>query len=477
MDTQLLQPTVSPDRSICFDKDLIQRYGGRGPRYTSYPTAVQFNELFTASEYERFARASNDSAKPISLYVHIPFCNSLCYYCACNKIITRNEGRVATYLQRLAQEIDLQSKLFDRSRKVEQLHFGGGTPTYLNQIQLRLLFAQLRRAFSLDHSDGREFSIEVDPRSVDADSMQLLAELGFNRISLGVQDFDRKVQLAVNRLQSKEEVSRLTESVRELDFRSVSFDLIYGLPHQTIESFDRTLDQTLEMRPDRLAIYNYAHLPSRFKGQRMINDADIPSPECKLEILHHTIDKLVGSGYVYIGMDHFALPDDDLVKAQENGTLQRNFQGYSTHGDADLVGLGVSAIGSIGNAYSQNSTSTKEYEATLSNGVLPVARGVVVDQDDQFRAAVIQQLMCYEELNFAEFDSRFDTDFVAYFAPELQQVRSLAKDGLLDLDKSRIKVSPKGRLLLRSIAAVFDRYLNVGNDNSDIDSRQYSKAI
>jgi len=461
-----------PDHSICFDQELIERYGGRGPRYTSYPTALQFDESFMAADYARHARESNADGRPLSLYVHIPFCKSLCYYCACNKIVTRNAERVAGYMGHLYQEITMQSELFDRGRPVKQLHFGGGTPTYLDSGQMCSLFAHLRNSFTFDDSEEREFSIEVDPRTVNSKSMALLAELGFNRLSLGVQDFDLQVQTAVNRIQSADDVVGLMEDARQNDFKSISFDLIYGLPHQNVATFDRTLDQVLEMRPDRLAIYNYAHLPARFKGQRMINDSDIPLPATKLDILHHTIEKLGDSDYVYIGMDHFALPDDDLVIAQENGTLQRNFQGYSTHGDCDLIGLGVSAIGSIGNAYSQNSTSTKEYEDLLSADSLPVKRGIEIDRDDTLRGEVIQELMCYDRLIFADFEKEHGVDFRSYFLHELERLQPLEKDGLVQVDDEQIAISAKGRLLLRSIAMVFDRYLNA-DDGSD----RFSKAI
>jgi len=460
------------NHSICFDQDLIERYGGRGPRYTSYPTALQFAESFTAADYARHAQNSNKDGRPLSLYVHIPFCKSLCYYCACNKIVTRNAERVESYLGRLYQEITLQSGLFDRTRPVKQLHFGGGTPTYLDSGQMCSLFAHLRNSFTFDDSEEREFSIEVDPRTVNSESMALLAELGFNRLSLGVQDFDLQVQTAVNRVQSADDVVGLMEDARQNKFKSISFDLIYGLPHQNVETFDRTLDQVLEMRPDRLAIYNYAHLPARFKGQRMINDSDIPLPTTKLDILHHTIEKLGDSDYIYIGMDHFALPEDDLVIAQENGTLQRNFQGYSTHGECDLVGLGVSAIGSIGKAYSQNSTSTKEYEELLSGESLPVKRGIEIDRDDTLRGDVIQKLMCYDRLVFSNFEKEHDIEFRSYFLHELKRLEPLAQDGLVRVDEVQISITPKGRLLLRSIAMVFDRYLN-----ADESSDRFSKAI
>lgn len=460
------------NNNVCFDQDLIERYGGRGPRYTSYPTALQFDECFTAADYERVARSSNQSGRPLSIYVHIPFCRSLCYYCACNKIITRNAERVRNYLVNLEREIDLQSALFDNTRRVEQLHFGGGTPTYLNRKQMWALIADLRQAFSFDESDNREFSIEVDPRAVERNTITLLADLGFNRLSIGVQDFDSRVQKAVNRVQSVEQVCKIVAEARENDFRSVSFDLIYGLPHQTVQSFDRTLDLVLAIRPERLAIYNYAHLPARFKGQRMINDADIPSPQTKLEILHHTIDKLGSSDYVYIGMDHFALPDDDLVTAKKNGTLQRNFQGYSTHGDCDLIGLGVSAIGRIGNAYAQNSTSTSEYENLLSCGMLPIRRGIEVDRDDLLRADVIQNLMCHDGLNFDDFESAHGICFKSYFQNELSKLAPLVEDGLVCIDDGEIEITGSGRLLLRSVAMIFDRHLQ-----EDTNDNRFSKAI
>ena len=460
------------NNEICFDQDLIRRYDGRGPRYTSYPTALQFDERFGVDDYRRHALASNDSGRPLSLYVHIPFCHTLCYYCACNKIVTRNQDRVRKYMGHLGREIDMQSALFDGRRKVEQLHFGGGTPTYLDEDELRALLGHLRTAFAFDDSEAREFSIEVDPRTVDSRMMAALADMGFNRLSLGVQDFDRQVQEAVNRVQSADAVAGLVRDARENDFKSVSFDLIYGLPHQSVATFDRTIDTVLEMRPDRLAIYNYAHLPTRFKGQRMINDVDIPSAETKLDILRHTIGKLAASEYVYIGMDHFALPGDDLVKARRDGTLQRNFQGYSTHGGCDLVGLGVSAIGSIGNVFAQNTPSTIEYEALLHEGVLPVNKGIVVDADDLLRADVIRQLMCFDRLDLDGFSGRHEIDFPRYFADEMTRLAPLADDELIELSDDAIRITPKGRLLLRSIAMVFDRYL----DRAENDGR-FSKAI
>jgi oxygen-independent coproporphyrinogen-3 oxidase len=460
------------DESVCFDLDLIRRYDGRGPRYTSYPTALQFSEKLTLQDYLENAKASNASGVPLSLYFHIPFCHTLCYYCGCNKIVTRNQERVSSYMTNLYREIDIQSDLFDRSRVVEQLHFGGGTPTYLDETQLRDLFKKIGESFTLDSSDKRQYSIEVDPRTVDGDSIRLLTELGFNRLSLGVQDFDPVVQEAVNRLQSADDVASLVKASRTAGFKSISFDLIYGLPHQTVSSFNRTLDTVIDMRPDRFAVYNYAHLPQRFKGQRMIDSDHIPVPETKLDILESTIERLTGAGYIYIGMDHFALPDDELVMARRDGTLQRNFQGYSTHRHCDLISMGVSSISNIGNVFSQNSVSTAEYEALLEDNQLPVRKGLAVDADDLIRADAIQSLMCYDELVFDEFNEKNAIVFQNYFAAELDQLRPLAEDELIELSERGIRITPKGRLLLRNIAMTFDRYFNdAENDN------RFSRAI
>jgi len=457
---------------VCFDTDLIVRYGGRGPRYTSYPTALQFDESLTPDNYREKAAESNTSDVPLSLYVHIPFCHSLCYYCGCNKIVTRNEARVERYMEMLYREIEMQSKLFDHSRKIEQLHFGGGTPTYLDNEQLSELLDALRAAFNFDDSEDREFSIEVDPRTVDADGIRHLAKLGFNRLSLGIQDFEPAVQQAVNRAQTPEEVQNLVDSAIGAGFGSISFDLIYGLPQQNVESFNRTLDIVIGMKPDRLAVYNYAHLPQRFKGQRMINAVDIPAPEVKLELLRHTIEKLCAAGYIYIGMDHFALPGDELVQARLDGTLQRNFQGYSTHRQCDLVSLGVSGISGIGNMFAQNAITTMEYEAIIESGELPIKKGILVDDDDLKRAAVIQALMCYDSLSFDDFGAEHGIDFRRYFADEIKRLEPLVEDELIDLDDAGVAITQKGRLLLRSIAMVFDRYI----DQAENDNR-FSKAI
>jgi oxygen-independent coproporphyrinogen-3 oxidase len=457
---------------VRFDAELIARYDGRGPRYTSYPTAPQFTGAFTANDYRDFAQRSNATNTPLSLYVHIPFCESLCYYCGCNKIVTRNQARVSRYLRDLHREIDMQAELFAPSRRVEQLHLGGGTPTYLSTEQMAELMDKLASKFQFAAPHEREFSIEVDPRTVTGASLETLADLGFNRLSLGIQDFDAAVQNAVNRVQSKAAVAELLATARDSNFKSISFDLIYGLPLQTTAGFDKTLQSVIDMRPDRLAVYNYAHLPSRFKGQRMIDAAQIPAPETKLEILQLTIERLCDAGYSYIGMDHFALPNDDLVSARNNHTLQRNFQGYSTHKRCDLIGLGVSSIANVGNSYSQNSITTMEYELIIESGRLPVCKGLAIDDDDVLRADVIQALMCYDQLDFDEFGKRHDISFRDYFADELMRLETLAQDRLIEIDDSGITVTACGRLLMRNIAMQFDRHLNKAAN-----SEQFSKAI
>ncbi len=469
MDTD--DPTAAATPSVRFDAALVSRYDGRGPRYTSYPTALQFEERFTAARYSNLARKSNATGRPLSLYVHIPFCRSLCYYCGCNKVVTRNADRVRRYLECLREEIRMQAPLFDTARTVEQLHFGGGTPTYLEDGQLADIMEWLSADFRLAGGE-REFSIEIDPRSTHDETIDRLAELGFNRVSLGIQDFDADVQRAVNRIQSPTDVVRLVEDARRCGYRSVSFDLIYGLPRQSVASFDRTLDLVIDMQPDRLAVYNYAHLPERFKGQRMIREADLPSPRQKLDILKHSIEKLIDGGYVYIGMDHFALPRDGLVRAKADGTLKRNFQGYSTHGGCDLVSLGVSAISNIGTSYAQNAVSTIEYEQLIAAGSLPIKKGLVVDADDQIRAAAIHDIMCHDGVDMHAFGERHGVDFHDYFASELARLEPLLDDGLVELTADRIQVTPQGRLLLRNVAMVFDRYLSAGQSD-----RRFSRAI
>jgi oxygen-independent coproporphyrinogen-3 oxidase len=447
--------------SAQFDADLIQRYGLNGPRYTSYPTAVSFHEGFDESAYRQNAARSNEDfiPKPLSLYVHLPFCHSLCYYCACNKKITRHPRHGEDYLHWLDQEIALQGAMFDRDRAVAQLHFGGGTPTFFDDAQLERVMASLGEAFSLSSAPDREYSIEIDPRTVDPARLARLTGMGLNRISLGVQDLDPQVQAAVNRVQGAEETLGLIDAARDAGFGSVSIDLIYGLPFQTLERFNRTLDAIIEARPDRLSVYNYAHLPDLFRAQRLIREEDLPTPETRLALLQCTIDRLRDAGYVYIGMDHFALPDNELVRARENGQLQRNFQGYSTYADCDLVGLGVSAIGRVGDSYAQNRKDIRDWRRSLQSGALPVWRGIQLGWEDQLRRAVIEQIMCHGQVDFDALGEAHGVDFDEHFAPELESLRALEADGLVTMDDGALEVTPRGMLLVRAVAMVFDEFL------------------
>ena len=457
-----------------FPSELITKYGLAGPRYTSYPTALQFHEGYDAEAYRRHVRSSNDDLipRPLSLYVHLPFCKELCYYCACNKKVTRNTQLAAVYLQHLQKEIEMQGKLFDRDRQVIQLHFGGGTPTYYDDSQLGQIVEQLSANFLLSRSDSREFSIEIDPRTVDEDRVAHLADIGFNRVSMGIQDFDPAVQKAVNRVQDEAKTLRLIEAARESGFNSVSVDLIYGLPLQTAKSFEKTIDSVLTVRPDRLSVYNYAHLPHLFRAQRMISSEEVPVPEVRLQLLASTISKLVDAGYVYIGMDHFALPDDELSIAMEEGTLQRNFQGYSTCRETDLVGMGVSAIGKVGNSFVQNLKDIRDWQAVVESNDLPVWRGLSLSGEDRLRRGVISAIMCQGFVRFGEFERKFGIDFNNHFALELASLKPLEDDGLIELSEDTIEVTPTGLLLLRVIAMKFDEYLI-----KDLQGKSYSKVI
>lgn len=443
-----------------FDAALIERYNRSGPRYTSYPTAAQFRPDFGEAQYREFAASSNLSARPLSLYLHLPFCARLCFYCGCNKIVTKNRARAAPYLERLHREIALQGALFDGTRRVEQLHWGGGTPTFLAREEMRELMDVTRAHFNLRADDSGEYGIELDPREVSPGTLALLRELGFNRASLGVQDLDPEVQRAVNRIQSEAQTVAVVEEARALGFKSINLDLIYGLPHQTLASFERTLERIVALRPDRLSIYNYAHLPQLFPPQRRINIDELPAPRLKLAILGLAIERLTAAGYVYIGMDHFALPTDELAIAQREGSLHRNFQGYSTHAECDLVGMGVSAIGALGSSYSQNHHDLAAYNAALDAGQLPIARGLAPDADDQLRRAVIVQLICHFHVDFAAFEDRYALDFKKYFAQELAALIPMQDDGLLQMDEQGMRVLPKGRLLIRNICMLWDRHLS-----------------
>jgi oxygen-independent coproporphyrinogen III oxidase len=459
------------NHQLIFDAELIRRYDKAGPRYTSYPTAVQFHAGFGEAEYRAAAVASNAGSAPLSLYFHLPFCDTVCYYCACNKIVTKNRKRTAPYLERLFREIELQGELFDRNRPVDQLHWGGGTPTFLSSDEMRALMDKTRTHFNLRGDDSGEYSIEVDPREANAETIALLRELGFNRLSLGVQDFDPTVQKAVNRIQSEAETFAVLDAARQTGFRSVNMDLIYGLPHQTVASFAATLDKVIDAGPDRLSVFNYAHLPELFKTQRQIDTASLPAAGEKLAILQHTIERLTTAGYVYIGMDHFARPDDELAVAQREGTLYRNFQGYSTHADCDLVAMGITAIGKVGDTYSQNVKTLDEYSAVLDAGRLAVFRGIILSDDDKLRRAIITQLICHFELNFARIEQAFGIRCHEYFAAELAEFKPMQADGLLDLDAHSIVVRPAGKLLIRNICMVFDTYLRASQ------KQRFSKVI
>jgi oxygen-independent coproporphyrinogen-3 oxidase len=447
------------EQGISFDLDLIRRYDQSGPRYTSYPTAVEFDESFDAAAYRAACERSNHSGRPLSLYFHIPFCDTVCFYCACNKIATKDRSLAPPYLERVYKELALQSELFDKSRVVEQLHWGGGTPTFLSHAQMTELMDTTRRHFNLAGDDVGEYSIEIDPREADAAGVALLRRLGFNRMSLGVQDFDPRVQQAVNRIQTEAETMAVLEAARSEGFRSISIDLIYGLPFQTPESFARTLERIIAVDPERLSVFNYAHLPERFKPQRRINEADLPAPEAKLDILQSTIERLTEAGYVYIGMDHFARPDDELARAQQAGTLYRNFQGYSTHADCDLIGIGVTSIGKIDNTYGQNRRGLEEYYADLDAGRLPVFRGIELTRDDLIRRDMITRLICHFELDIPSAEAAWDIRFDEYFADALMKLRDMAGDGLLEVDAHKIRILPRGRLLVRNICMAFDAYL------------------
>lgn len=453
---------MTPGREVVFDGELLRRYDVTGPRYTSYPTAPQFHDGFSTQTYSDNARATNDDLipRPLSLYVHLPFCARVCFYCACNKVITANRAHAAQYLRRLKREMDLQAELFDRDRSVHQLHLGGGTPTFLSHGELGELMAAIGEHFSLVREAGRDYAVEVDPREANSDTIALLSNLGFNRISVGVQDLDPQVQKAVNRIQPIEMTEAVIQAARKSGYRSVSVDLIYGLPRQSVASFDRTLDAVLELDTDRVVVFNYAHMPQMFKSQRHIRESELPAAGEKLEILRHAVQRLTGAGYVYIGMDHFAKPSDELALAQQSGALQRNFQGYSTHGDCDLVGLGVTAIGMVGESYSQNLRGLEDYYRCLDEGVLPVFRGLQLSADDILRRDVIMRLMCHFQVDISAVEDAHGIRFGTYFAEELRRLAEMEAEGLVEMEPDRIIVNPVGRLLVRNIAMVFDAYLH-----------------
>jgi oxygen-independent coproporphyrinogen III oxidase len=452
--------------------DQLKKYDVAGPRYTSYPTADRFVEAFTADAYVQALdnRRLTSKGQPLSMYIHIPFCESLCFYCACNKIITKHHKRGAEYLRYLSREIDLHVAHLGTDQSISQLHLGGGSPTFLSDDELSELMAMIKRSFSL--TPGGEYSIEIDPRTVDEQRLKHLAELGFNRVSFGVQDFDYEVQKAVHRIQPAEQVFDLTRLAHQFKFQSVNVDLIYGLPKQTPESFSTTLKQVVELKPERIALYAYAHLPERFKPQRRISQYELPTAAAKISMLSDAISTFLNAGYIYIGMDHFALPTDSLAIAKQQGRLHRNFQGYSTQADTDLIGLGVSSIGKIGATYSQNAKTLEEYYDHLDQGSFPVTRGLALTRDDLIRRSVIMAIMCHGELQYESIELSYMIDFKEYFSHELALLKDKERTGMLVMEEDGLKTTETGWFFIRAIAMVFDRYLQV-----DTNRARFSKII
>lgn len=444
---------------LFWDPDLIQRYNRSGPRYTSYPTAVEF-KLVESDQVERDLLTQRDPSVPLSLYLHIPFCAHVCYYCGCNKIVTKDRSKSEPYLELLKAEIDRKAELLQGHPIVEQMHWGGGTPTFLSDDQMTDLMSHLRKRFNFSTDDSADYSIEIDPREVRPTTLKHLRELGFNRTSFGVQDLNQKVQAAVNRIQPESMIREVMTEARALGFRSINIDLIYGLPHQSQQTFAETLDVIIDMSPDRLSVFNYAHLPERFKPQRRIKEEDLPSPEEKLAILGNCITTLTKEGYHYVGMDHFAKPDDELSRAQSQKELHRNFQGYTTHGDCDLIGFGVSSISQISDCYLQNNPDINAYEEAINNNRFPVVKLIETHKDDLIRRQVIMELLCHDQMIFAKLDQAFSIDSQNYFSNELAQLRPMIEDELLIQSESGIHITKKGRLLVRNACMVFDTYLN-----------------
>lgn len=459
------------------DDTLLRRYDRPGPRYTSYPAAPRFHDGFGEAELRQAIVSGNGDPMPsrLSLYVHVPFCESPCFYCGCNRVITRDRSRAEHYLRQLRREIDRIGPMFDADREVIQLHLGGGTPNFLTPAQIGAMLDDLAQRFTFSSAEDRDFSIELDPRHVTPGQIGELAAIGFNRSSMGVQDFDPGVQAAVNRIQSVEKTLELVEACRRHGMRSVNIDLIYGLPRQTPEGFARTLDTVLQVRPERLAIYGYAHLPELFRAQARIKPEELPDAAARIALLRLAIEHLTAAGYVHIGMDHFALPDDELARAVQQGGLHRNFMGYTTHAQTDLIGLGVSAISHIGNTFSQNPRDLVTWEAHLDKpGRLPVWRGLKLDADDLVRADVIGRLMCLGEVDFGEIERDHAIQFDSYFADALARLMPLMADGLLEMDFTRIRATARGRLMLRHLAMCFDAYLHQGREAP---AARFSRAL
>ncbi|MDD3266428.1 MAG: oxygen-independent coproporphyrinogen III oxidase [Burkholderiales bacterium] len=459
--------------TIDFDKELITNCQTNAPRYTSYPTADRFTLDFTKDQQvtQIMQVFTTEFDEQISLYIHIPFCNTLCLYCGCNKIITNNRANITQYIKYLEKEFELYFALTKKKLSVIQLHFGGGSPSWLSVDEVSEIMTLIRKYFDL--SNSREIAMELDPRHVTTEFMENLANEGFNRVSLGVQDFDYKVQKAVNRIQPFEDTKRVLDDAARLGFSSTSIDLIYGLPLQNLASYEETIDIVInQLKPARIALFNYAHLPHLIMPQTRINEADLPSASEKLNILQMCVERLTSAGYVFIGMDHFALPDDELAKALFDGTLQRNFQGYSTFADAHMLSFGVSSIGFVGNSYYQNAKDLESYYSSIDNGQLPILRGMMLNNDDVLRREIIIEIMCQFELNFDEISKKHNIVSQDYFIREINELKDLAKIGLLEMNESGFAVSNKGRFLIRNVAKVFDKYLN-----QNLDSKRYSKVI
>ena len=440
--------------SLIWDQDLIQKYNYSGPRYTSYPTALEFNEQFNEQDF--LTSVTLYPEKPLSIYVHIPFCHKLCYFCGCNKMVTRQHHKVTKYLEALKQEIINRAPLF-KNKIVTQMHWGGGTPTYLNDEEIGWLIDILKDNFQF--ANNIEQSIEIDPREITPKTIDHLALVGFNRLSMGIQDFNQEIQTLINREQDENLIANLIKQARKRDFKSISLDLIYGLPKQTVESFTDTLNKVIALSPDRLSVFNYAHLPTRFAAQRKIKDEDLPAAIEKLKILQNSIEQLTQAGYTFIGMDHFAKPTDELAIAQQQGILHRNFQGYTTHGDADLLGLGVSAISMLGDSYAQNQKDLQIYQSEVQKKGNALWKGFTLNQDDKIRRDVIKQLICHFNLNKATIENRYQIKFDDYFAEDLQLLTPLVKDGLVENKADSLIVSAKGQMLIRNICMCFDIYM------------------
>ncbi|NOI01717.1 oxygen-independent coproporphyrinogen III oxidase [Vibrio kanaloae] len=458
---------VTTNQQIVWDQEILNKYNYSGPRYTSYPTALEFHEAFTVADYDM--ACTQYPERPLSLYVHIPFCHKLCYYCGCNKVITRHSHKADEYLDVIEHEIRQRASLLN-GREVTQLHFGGGTPTFLTKIQITRLMMILRDEFNF--TADAEISIEVDPREIELDVLDHLRSEGFNRLSIGVQDFNKEVQKLVNREQDEAFIIAMVQRAKELGFRSTNLDLIYGLPKQTQALFAETLKQVLEMKPGRLSVFNYAHMPQLFAAQRKIKDDDLPEAKEKMAILQDTIETLTGAGYQFIGMDHFALPEDELAVAQREGILHRNFQGYTTQGECDLIGFGVSAISMVGDAYAQNQKELKKYYAQINDLRHALWKGVVLDDDDLLRREVIKQLICNFKLDKTTIESEFSVNFNRYFKEDLELLQTFINDGLIEVDNKEIRVTLRGRLLIRNICMCFDKYLR-----AKARQQQFSRVI